>query len=114
MEVKKETRPLHPHKMVNQKVLSKRTCQFIDQKVISTWQIQYTLLVYQLYNLIGHRFSLLYEFGKLDMITSRTHAIAKNTYLGPRPVRLDQTKSLRYTIPRSFSQVLGKLLRDLL
>jgi len=26
------------HKIVNTKVLSKRTCQFIDQKVIFTWQ----------------------------------------------------------------------------
>ena len=46
------------------------------------------------------------------MITSPTHAIAKDTYLGPRPIRFDKTKGLRYTIPRSFGQVLGKLLRN--
>jgi len=77
-------------------------------------KIQYTLLVYQLYNLVGHRFRLLYELDKLVMTTSRTHAITKNTYLGPRPVRFDKTKGLRYTIPRSFGQILGKLLRNLL
>ena len=75
---------------------------------------QYTLLVYQLYNLVGHRFRFLYKLDKLVMVTSRTHAIAKDTYLGPRPVRFDKIESLRYTIPRSFSQVLGKLLWNLL
>ena len=77
-------------------------------------KIQYILLIYQLYNLVGHRFRLLYKLDKLVMMTSRTLAIAKDTYLGPRPVRLDKTKGLRHTIPRSFSQVLGKLLRNLL
>ena len=77
-------------------------------------KIQYILLVYQLYNLVGHRFRLLYKLDKLVMVTSRTHAIAKDTYLGPRPVQFDKTESLRYTIPRSFSQVLSKLLRKLL
>jgi len=77
-------------------------------------KIQYILLVYQPYNLVGHRFHLLYKLDKLVMVTSRTHAITKDTYLGPRPVRFDTTESLRYTIPRSFSQVFGKLLRNLL
>ena len=77
-------------------------------------KIQYILLIYQLYNLVGHRFRLLYKLDKLVMITILTHAIAKDTYLGPRPVRFDKTKGLRYTIPRSFSQVIGKLLWKLL
>ena len=77
-------------------------------------KIQYILLVYQPYNLVGHRFRLLYKLDKLVMLTSRTHAIAKDTYLGPRPVRFDKTKSLCYTIPGSFSQVFGKLLWNLL
>ena len=77
-------------------------------------KIQYILLIYQLYNLVGHRFCLLYKLDKLVMVTSRAHAIAKDTYLGPRPVRFDKTKSLRYAIPRSFGQVLGKLLWNFL
>ena len=77
-------------------------------------KIQYILLVYQLYNLVGHRFRLLNKLDKLVMLTSRTHAITKDTYLGPRPVRFNKTKSLRYAIPRSFSQVIGKLLWKLL
>ena len=76
--------------------------------------MQYILLIYQLYNLVGHRFRLLYKLDKLVVITSRTHAIAKDTYLGPRSIRFEKTKGLRYTIPRSFGPVLGKLLRNLL
>ena len=32
-------------------------------------KIQYILLFYQLYNLVGHRFSLLYILDKLVMVT---------------------------------------------
>ena len=72
---------------------------------------QYILLFYQFYILISHRLSLFYKLGKLIMITSRTHAIAKDTYLGPRLVRFDKTKGLRYTIPRSTSITKEKNLR---
>jgi len=74
-------------------------------------KIQYILLVYQPYNLVGHRFHLLHKLDKLVMVISRTHAIAKDTYLGPRPVRFDKTKGLRYTIPRSTSITKEKNLR---
>ena len=33
-------------------------------------KIQYILLVYQPYNLVGHRFHLLYKLDKLVMVTS--------------------------------------------
>jgi len=115
MEVKEETRSLHPHKMDNQeKFLQKEPVSPLTQKsyLHGKKKTQYILLVYQLYNLVGHRLRLLYKLDKLVMVTSRTHAIAKNTYLGPRPVRFDKTKGLSYTIPRSFGQVLGKLLRN--
>jgi len=115
MEVKEETRSLHQHKTVNQEKFSqKELTNSLTKKVIFTCKekIQYILLIYQLYNLVGHRFRLLYKLDRLVMITSRTHAIAKDTYLGLRPVRFDKTKGLRYTIPRSFGQILGKLLRN--
>ena len=49
-------------------------------------KIQYILLIYQLHNLVGHRLRLLYKLDKLVMVTSRTHAIAKDTYPSPRLV----------------------------
>jgi hypothetical protein len=49
-------------------------------------KMQYILLIYQLYNLVSQRLRLLYKLDKLVMVTSRTHAIAKDTYLGTRPV----------------------------
>ena len=103
--------------MVNQeKFLQKELANSLTKKSYphGKKKIQYILLVYQLYNLVGHRFYLLYKLYKLVMVTSRTHPIAKDTYLGPRPVRFDKTKSLRYAIPRSFGQVLGKLLWNFL
>ena len=59
-------------------------------------KIQYILLFYQLYNLVGHRFSLLYILDKLVMVTFWTHTITKNGYLRWRPVWLYKTNSLRY------------------
>jgi len=89
MEVKEETRSLHPHEMVNQgKFLQKELANSLTKKsyLHGRKKIQYILLVYQLYNLVDHRFCLLYKLDKLVMVTSQTHAIAKDTYLGPRPV----------------------------
>jgi len=74
-------------------------------------KIQYILLFYHLYNLVGHRFSLLYILVELIMVTFWTHTIAKNGYLCRRPIWLNKPEILRYTIPRSFGQLLGKLLR---
>ena len=73
---------------------------------------QYILLFYQLYNLVSHRFSLIYIVDELVMVAFWTHTIAKNGYLHRRPIWLNKPESLRYTIPRSFGQVLGKLLRS--
>jgi len=87
MEVKEETRYLHPHEMVNQeKFLQKELANSLTKKsyLHGKEKIQYILLIYQLYNLVGHRLRLLYKLDKLVMVTSRTHAIAKDTYLGPR------------------------------
>ena len=109
MEVKEETQSLHPHKMDNQeKFLQKEPVSLLTEKsyLHGKKKTQYILLVYQLYNLVGHRLRLLYKLDKLVMVTSRTHPIAKDTYLGLRPVRFDKTKSLRYTIPRSISKYL--------
>src|SRR6185503_8186875 len=67
----------------------KKNLQIIDQRsciYMAKEKIQYILLIYQLYNLVGHRFRLLYKLDKLVMVTSRTHAIAKDTYLSPRLV----------------------------
>jgi len=89
MEVKEETRSLHPHETVNQeKSLQKELTNSLTKKTYlhGKEKIQYTLLIYQLYNLVGHRFCLLYKLDKLVMVTSRTHAIAKDTHLSPRTV----------------------------
>ena len=49
-------------------------------------KMQYILLIYQLYNPVSHRLRLFYKLDKLVMVISRTHAIAKDSYFGPRPV----------------------------
>ena len=97
------------HKTINQeKFFQRELANSLTKKSYphSKEKIQYILLIYQLYNLVGHRLRLLYKLDKLVMVTSRTHAIAKDTYLSPRPVWLDKTKSLRYTIPWSISKYL--------
>ena len=89
MEAKKETRSPHPHKIVNQeKFLQKELANSLTKKsyLHGKKKKQYILLVYHLYNLVGHRFRLLYKLDKLVMVTSRKHAMAKDTYLSPRPV----------------------------
>ena len=89
MEVKEETRSLHPYKTVNQeKFLQKELTNLLTKKLYlhGKEKIQYILLIYQLHNLVGHRLRLLYKLDKLVMVTSQTHDIAKDTYLGPRPV----------------------------
>jgi len=71
-------------------------------------------LFYHLYNLVSHRLSLLNIVDKLVMVTSGTHAIAKKGYSRRRPIRLNKSQSLRYTIPRTLGQVVDDLLRKLL
>ena len=86
MEVKEETRSLHPHETVNQeKSKQKELNNSLTKKTYlhGKEKIQYILLNYQLYNLVSHRLRLLYKLDKLVIVTSRTHAIAKDTYLGP-------------------------------
>ena len=114
METSKEARSLHPHKVIAQEKLSQKGQQFTIKKsyLHDKEKTQYILLFYQLYNLVSYKLSLLYILDESVMITSWTHAIAKNGYLRGRLVWLNKPKSLRHTVFRSLSQVLGKLLRN--
>ena len=112
-KISKEAWSLHPHKVIAQaKFSQKNTAIYYQRHIYMTRKRQYILLFHQFYNLISHRLSLFYVLGKLVMVTSRTHAIAKNSYLRGRPVWLNKAKNLRHTVPRSLSQVLGKSLRN--
>ena len=70
-EAKEETRSLSTHKMINQEKFSQKELDNSLAKksyLHGKEKIHHTLLVYQLYNLIGHRFCLLYIL-ELVMVT---------------------------------------------
>jgi hypothetical protein len=72
MEVKEETRSLHPHKMITEaKFPQKELNNSLAKKsyLHGKGKIQYIRLVYQFYNLVGHKLNLLYILDELVMVT---------------------------------------------